>query len=198
VVSRASALGAGERRGEQQEPAATALAAADAREICASVPDPELPVVTIGDLGILRDVRVDTTGRVEVVVTPTYSGCPATEVIRDDIRAALRHAGFGNVAVRTVLSPAWTTDWITETGRRKLAAHGIAPPGAARLLRPAVTIGVPSAGIDRAVVDVDLAVRCPQCGSVDTVVVSRFGSTACQAMYRCTSCREPFNAIKPH
>jgi ring-1,2-phenylacetyl-CoA epoxidase subunit PaaD len=158
-------------------------AVAEACEICASVPDPELPLVTIGDLGIVRDVRVDDAGCVEVVVTPTYSGCPATDVIRDDVRAALVAHGYAQVRVRTVLAPAWTTDWITEAGRRKLAEHGIVPPS-----------GRAGAGA----VDVTLGVRCPRCGSVDTLLVSWFGSTACQAMYRCASCLEPFDRLKPH
>jgi len=146
------------------------------------VADPEQPVVTIGDLGIVREVSVDDHGRVEVVVTPTYSGCPATDAIRDDIRSALRRAGFADVAVRTMLAPAWSTDWITAAGRRKLAAHGIVPPG-------------PASG---GVVDLEIGVRCPRCGSIDTKLVSRFGSTACLAMRRCTSCLEPFDHVKPH
>jgi len=161
-------------------PGVTALA----REICASVPDPELPVVTIGDLGIVRDVRVGPERRVEVVVTPTYSGCPATDAIRHDIREALQQQGFSDVLVRTVLSPAWSTDDITEAGRRKLAAAGIVPPS--------------GRGSATGVVDLELGVRCPRCGSIDTRLVSRFGSTACQAMYRCVSCLEPFDRVKPH
>jgi ring-1,2-phenylacetyl-CoA epoxidase subunit PaaD len=159
-------------------------ALAEARAACDSVPDPELPVVTIGDLGIVRDVTVSSSGVVEVVLTPTYSGCPATEVIRDDVHAALRARGFTEISIRTVLAPAWTTDWITEAGRRKLAAHGIVPPS-----------GRGSVG---GVVDLELGVRCPRCGSIETRLVSRFGSTPCQAMYRCTNCLEPFDRIKPH
>lgn len=158
------------------------LAASTARTVCEAVPDPELPVVTIGDLGIVRDVRVDDAGVVDVIVTPTYSGCPATEVIRDDVRAALHGAGFADVRVRTVLAPAWTTDWISETGRRKLAEHGIAPPS-----------GPAKSGV----IDVSLGVRCPRCGSADTMLVSRFGATACQAMHRCARCLEPFDSVKP-
>lgn len=144
------------------------------------MPDPELPMVTIGDLGIVRAVStVD--GRVEVVLTPTYSGCPATDVIRDDVREALRRHGLSDVVIRTSLTPAWTTDWITEAGRRKLAANGIVPPS-------------PAGGV----IDLSLGVRCPRCGSVETRLVSRFGSTSCQAMYRCTNCLEPFDRVKPH
>jgi len=159
---------------------------ADVREICNSVPDPELPVVTIGDLGIVRHVAVSPSGAIDVVVTPTYSGCPATDVIRDDIRTALHDRGFGDVTVRTVLAPAWTTDWISRAGRRKLAEAGIVPPSARA-----------SAGRN-ALVDLEIGVRCPRCGSIDTKLVSRFGSTACQAMYRCVNCLEPFDRVKPH
>ncbi|MGH8889909.1 MAG: 1,2-phenylacetyl-CoA epoxidase subunit PaaD [Acidothermaceae bacterium] len=159
---------------------------ADVRSICSAVPDPELPVVTIGDLGIVRDVRVSSSGAIEVVVTPTYSGCPATEVIRDDIRAALHDRGFGDVTVRTVLAPAWTTDWISQAGRRKLAEAGIVPPSGRASEAPG------------GLIDLALGVRCPRCGSIDTKLVSRFGSTACQAMYRCVSCLEPFDRVKPH
>jgi ring-1,2-phenylacetyl-CoA epoxidase subunit PaaD len=151
--------------------------------VACAVADPELPVVTIGDLGIVRSVDVDPQGCVHVVLTPTYSGCPATAVIRHDVVGALNEAGFERVEVRTVLAPAWTTDWITEAGRRKLTDHGIVPPS-----------GV---GAQRRV-DLDLAMRCPRCGSLDTKLVSRFGSTACQAMYRCTACLEPFDAVKPY
>jgi ring-1,2-phenylacetyl-CoA epoxidase subunit PaaD len=156
----------------------------DARAVCESVPDPELPMVTIGDLGIVRDVVVDADGHVDVAVTPTYSGCPATEVIQADIRSALASNGLTDVRVRTVLAPAWTTDWITEAGRRKLEQHGIVPPS--------------GRGVSAGPVDLELGVRCPRCGSIDTKLVSRFGSTACQAMYRCTSCLEPFDRVKPH
>jgi len=151
--------------------------------VSSAVADPELPVVTIGDLGIVRDVDVDAHGCVHVVLTPTYSGCPATAVIRQDVVDALRDAGFDQVEVRTALAPAWTTDWITDAGRRKLVDHGIVPPSGVSAQRR---------------VDLALAIRCPRCGSLDTRLVSRFGSTACQAMYRCTSCLEPFDAVKPY
>jgi len=162
----------------------SAMLAVGAREVCESVPDPELPFVTVGDLGIVREVIADDAGHVEVVVTPTYSGCPATEVIRDDIVAALRAHGHNDVTVRTVLAPAWTTDWITPAGLEKLAANGIAPPAP----RPA----------DQRVVDVTIGVRCPNCGSVNTKLVSRFGATPCMAMHRCADCLEPFDQVKPH
>jgi len=151
--------------------------------VSSAVADPELPVVTIGDLGIVRGVDIDAQGCVRVVLTPTYSGCPATAVIRGDVVGALHEAGFEHVEVRTVLAPAWTTDWITEAGRRKLSENGIVPPSGVSSQRR---------------VDLALAMRCPRCGSLDTLLVSRFGSTVCQAMYRCTSCLEPFDAVKPY
>lgn len=157
------------------------VTAADAREVVAAVVDPEIPVLTIADLGVLRDVQVATDGAVDVTITPTYSGCPAMDAIRADIERALRAAGHPAVRVRTVLSPAWTTDWLTDAGRRKLAAHGIAPPGRARESGP---------------VPVALGVRCPRCGSVDTRMTSRFGSTACKALYVCRACAEPFDHLK--
>jgi ring-1,2-phenylacetyl-CoA epoxidase subunit PaaD len=165
-----------------------------ALEICCAVPDPELPVVTIGDLGIVRSVSIAAERHVEVVLTPTYSGCPATEVIRGDVVAALKHAGFDDVVVRTVLAPAWTTDWITEAGRRKLAAHGIVPPSPAppaRRVDVALTTRLAAEAAEP-------AIRCPRCESADTRLVSQFGATACQAMYRCMACREPFDRIKPY
>ena len=154
----------------------------NAREAVASVVDPEIRVITIDELGILRAVEEDqTTGRVVVTITPTYTGCPAMDVIRADIRRALAAAGHPDAEVRTVYSPAWTTDWISETGRAKLATAGIAPPAPAR------------AGN---VVPLTLAVRCPRCGSLETEEVSRFGSTACKALWRCRSCSEPFDHVK--
>ena len=152
----------------------------DARAIAASVPDPEIPVLTIADLGILRGVTVDD-GRVVVTITPTYSGCPAVEAIRDDVMSALADAGFTDVVVRTVLSPAWTTDWMTDAGKQKLLEYGIAPPTGRRAAGP---------------VAVPLSVRCPQCGSLDTRELTRFGSTACKALYECRACLEPFDHFK--
>lgn len=160
-------------------------------EVCCAVPDPELPVVTIGDLGIVRSVSIAAAGQVEIVLTPTYSGCPATEVIRADVVAALTHAGFDDVVVRTVLAPAWSTDWITAGGRSKLAAHGIVPPSPAP----------PARRVDVALTTrptTEVQVRCPRCASADTRLVSQFGATACQAMYRCMACLEPFDRIKPY
>jgi ring-1,2-phenylacetyl-CoA epoxidase subunit PaaD len=144
-------------------------------EAVAAVRDPELRVLTIAELGILRDVTVHE-GQVAVTITPTYAGCPAMDVIRADITEALRRDGYDDVEITTVLSPAWSTDWISPNGREKLAAAGIAPPS--RTVR------------------LSLSVRCPLCGSPDTEQLSRFGSTACKALWRCRACREPFDAIK--
>jgi ring-1,2-phenylacetyl-CoA epoxidase subunit PaaD len=155
---------------------------ADAWAAAAAVPDPEIPVLTIADLGILRAVEVDEDGRVLVTVTPTYSGCPAMDAIRADVVTALRAAGFDGVDVHLVLSPTWTTEWMSEEGRRKLVDHGIAPPGP----------GSDAEGHVR----LTLTVRCPRCGSADTREISRFGSTACKSLWSCRSCREPFDHFK--
>jgi ring-1,2-phenylacetyl-CoA epoxidase subunit PaaD len=160
-----------------------------ARAIAAAVPDPEIPALTIDDLGILRDVRLGGTGTVEVVITPTYSGCPAMDAIRDDVTAALHAGGFAEVRVELVLSPAWTTDWMSAEGRRKLREYGVAPPHP----RPE-PVSKPRSPADP--IPVSLAVRCPQCGSPDTVHQSRFGSTACKSLWRCRACREPFEQFK--
>jgi ring-1,2-phenylacetyl-CoA epoxidase subunit PaaD len=157
----------------------------------ASVRDPELWVLSIADLGILRSVREDPgTGLVEVAITPTYAGCPAMDTIRADLRRALARAGYLNVRIDTVLQPAWTTDMITEAGRERLRAAGIAPPDPPG---PAGAAGGGSAGA----VMVPLGVRCPRCGSVNTEEISHFGSTACKALHRCRSCGEPFDRVKP-
>jgi ring-1,2-phenylacetyl-CoA epoxidase subunit PaaD len=148
----------------------------------ASVVDPEIPVLTIADLGVLREVEVRD-GRVDVAITPTYSGCPAMNMIAVEIAVALENAGFSKPNVRTVLSPAWTTDWMSEEGRTKLKAYGIAPPLPASSRR--ALFGVQQ-------------VSCPQCGSGDTELLSEFGSTACKALWRCKSCREPFDYFKCH
>ena len=147
--------------------------------VAQAVPDPELPVLTLGDLGVIRDLRVGGDGAVEVDLTPTYTGCPATAVIAGDVRDALRRAGADQVRIRTVLAPAWTTDWMSEAGRRKLREYGIAPPGPA---------GGP--------VKLAFPVRCPHCGSADTREVSHFGSTPCKALWTCRSCAEPFDSFK--
>jgi ring-1,2-phenylacetyl-CoA epoxidase subunit PaaD len=151
-----------------------------ARAAAAAVPDPEIPVVTVADLGILRDVRLEE-GVAVARVTPTYSGCPATAFIELAVETALRDAGF-EARVERVLSPAWTTDWITEAGREKLRAYGIAPPEKA-------------SNSVRALFGETL-VTCPHCGAGETERVSEFGSTPCKALYRCLSCREPFDYFK--
>ncbi|WP_308287274.1 1,2-phenylacetyl-CoA epoxidase subunit PaaD [Actinomadura parmotrematis] len=158
-----------------------------ARAVAETVTDPELPQLTLADLGVLRDVAEDA-GRVTVWITPTYTGCPAMDAMRDDLVHRLAAAGYPGADVRVVLSPPWTTDWITEAGRRKLAAAGIAPPGPAP--RPAAGPVPLALGPTRA------AVRCPQCGSGDTEELSRFGATACRALRRCRACGEPFDHVK--
>jgi ring-1,2-phenylacetyl-CoA epoxidase subunit PaaD len=165
--------------------------AADAHAVAAAVPDPEVPVLTIGDLGVLRDVTVDADGRVHVTVTPTYSGCPAMDAIRTDVVQALSDAGFAGAEVHTVLSPAWTTDWMSDEGKRKLLAYGIAPPATQRPAPPAI-----GSATETGPVPVSLSVRCPQCGSGDTRELSRFGSTACKALWSCRTCLEPFDHFK--
>jgi ring-1,2-phenylacetyl-CoA epoxidase subunit PaaD len=159
----------------------------DPRAVAETVTDPELPALTLADLGVLRDVRVHE-GTVVVDLTPTYSGCPAMGVMRADLLHALHAAGFDDVEVRTVLSPAWSTDWISAEGRRKLAAAGIAPPGRA----PERTPGpVPlQLGPSRR------TATCPLCDSPDTDELSEFGATACKALRRCRACGEPFEHVK--
>jgi ring-1,2-phenylacetyl-CoA epoxidase subunit PaaD len=148
------------------------------------VPDPEVPVISVVDLGIVRAIAELGDGALEVVLTPTYSGCPATEVIESSIVVALEHAALGPVRVRTQRAPAWTTDWMSEQGRRKLHEYGIAPPGP-------VGNAAPVRFVRRE------AVPCPRCGSQKTERLSGFGATACKALYRCVACREPFEHFKP-
>lgn len=148
------------------------------------VMDPEVPVISVVELGIVRDVEV-ADEKVTVTVTPTYSGCPAMRVIEQDIQRALRELGCANVEVRTSYTPAWTTDWIPAEAREKLRAYGIAPPG------PADHDALVTIGRRRP------AVRCPFCGSLDTQLRSEFGSTACKAIHVCGSCRQPFEEFKP-
>jgi len=166
--------------------ASTAAESADLRAAIAAIPDPEVPVITIEDLGILREVLVDDVTRtVSVLITPTYSGCPAMDAIRQHIEHVARREGYAP-SVQTRLSPAWTTDWMSATGRDKLREFGIAPPG-----RRSEVVPQP--------VGVRLMARrvaCPLCGSVDTQEISRFGSTACKALRRCNDCREPFDEFK--
>jgi ring-1,2-phenylacetyl-CoA epoxidase subunit PaaD len=160
----------------------------DPRAVAETVTDPELPLLTLADLGVLRDVRVERDGAVVVEITPTYTGCPAMGVMRADLVHALHGAGFDVVDVRTVLSPAWSTDWITAAGRRKLAEAGIAPPGPAPD-RPAGPVPLELGPPRR-------TANCPLCGSDDTEELSEFSATACKALRRCRSCREPFEHVK--
>ncbi|MGM1065173.1 1,2-phenylacetyl-CoA epoxidase subunit PaaD [Saccharothrix sp. Mg75] len=159
-----------------------------AYDVAAGVRDPELPVLTLADLGVLRDVTEAPDGRVSVTITPTYSGCPALDEMGADLRRSLSAAGYGPVEVRTSLSPAWTTDWISEDGLRKLREAGIAPPSR---LGPRAVGPVPLN-----LVPPPARVACPRCGSSRTAELSRFGSTACKALRRCLDCAEPFEHVK--
>ncbi|MGW0967576.1 1,2-phenylacetyl-CoA epoxidase subunit PaaD [Streptomyces sp. NPDC002516] len=164
------------------------------RRLAGSVLDPELPVLTLDDLGVLRAVHVRGTDSVEVELTPTYTGCPAVEAMSSDIERVLHEHGMREVSVRTVLSPAWSTDDISDEGRRKLREFGIAPPRGDRPAGP-VALGL---GPTRTLASEPEPepVRCPSCGSADTELLSRFSSTACKALRRCLSCREPFDHFK--
>lgn len=146
-------------------------------ELLSSVCDPEIPVLTLQDLGVLRDISVND-GEIEVTITPTYAGCPAMDAMRSDIETTLAEAGYQQVTVRQSLSPAWTTDWMSDRGREKLRNYGIAPPAA-------TACGLQTGRIE-----------CPQCGCGDVKLISEFGSTACKALYRCQDCREPFDYFK--
>jgi ring-1,2-phenylacetyl-CoA epoxidase subunit PaaD len=153
--------------------------------VAAAVLDPEIPVLTIEDLGVLRGVAVGPSGRqVRVTITPTYSGCPAMDAIRDDLLLALTAAGFADVRVDLALAPAWTTDWMSEAGREKLRRYGIAPPSGRAPAR------------DAGPVRVALATKCPRCGSLRTREIARFGSTSCKALFECLDCLEPFDSFK--
>lgn len=187
--------------------AAVSGAAADARiarawDVLAGVLDPEVPVVSVCDLGIVRDVRAADGGDgIVVMMTPTYSGCPATEVIEHSLRDALEGAGLGPVTVRTQRAPAWTTDWITPEGRRKLLGYGIVPPctvAGSQASAPSAPSDA-RAGVPLRFVPHRAAPRliCPRCESADTERLAAFGSTACKALYRCRACGEPFEHFKP-
>ncbi len=160
------------------------LSESEAWEILENVPDPEIPAVSICELGIVREVRSTGCG-LTVVVTPTYSGCPATALIEGEIRSALRTAGADDVQIETRLSPAWTTDWISASGREKLQAAGIVAPGSCQ-----------TAGTHR-LRFTPPPLPCPRCGSRETTRLAEFGSTACKALWRCEACREPFEYFKP-
>ncbi|MFF6802577.1 1,2-phenylacetyl-CoA epoxidase subunit PaaD [Streptomyces sp. NPDC012616] len=170
---------------------------AELLEIAGSVPDPELPVLTLQELGVVRAVHVHGAGTVEVELTPTYTGCPAVEAMSLDIRRTLHEHGMREVTVRTVLTPAWSTDDITAEGRRKLREFGIAPPRAVREQGPvSLTLGPTRALRAPAATSEPEPVHCPHCGSADTELLSRFSSTACKALRRCLACREPFDHFK--
>jgi len=155
-------------------------------QLLETVVDPEVPVLSVVDLGLIRGVESPDEITVRCIVTPTYTGCPATDVINMGIRMALMEAGYKNIEIQTILSPAWTTEWMTEAGRQKLKAYGIAPPNPQQIV----------CSIDA--FQQDEAVQCPHCNSYHTTIISRFGSTACKALYRCEDCREPFDYFKCH
>jgi ring-1,2-phenylacetyl-CoA epoxidase subunit PaaD len=175
----------------------TSAGLAAARAIAAAVPDPELPMVTVADLGILRDVAAEGDSLV-VTITPTYSGCPALPEIARDLRRRLAASGYAQVTVRTALAPAWSSDWITAEGRRKLSAAGIAPPHAVPANRGPANRGPARSGpVPLTLTETRREpVTCPRCGSADTTRTAAFGATACKALYRCESCREPFEYVK--
>ena len=165
----------------------SAIAETRAWEVAARVVDPELPMLTLLDLGVLRDVAVDEDGGVVAAITPTYSGCPAMATMRDDLIRELQAAGFADVRVRVVLEPAWTTDWITAEGRAALRQAGISAPGRVRRTSGPTALQL---------MPTRRAIHCPRCGAEDVELTSEFGSTACKAMYRCAVCLEPFDHVK--
>lgn len=153
-------------------------------DILEQVKDPEVPVLSIIDLGVVRDVILKEEG-VKIVITPTYTGCPAMDMIEVEIKATLQEHGFEKVIITTILSPAWTTDWLSEAGKKKLRAYGIAPPQG-------------KAKSKRALFSEESGIICPQCNSANTEMISQFGSTACKAQYKCLDCEEPFDYFKCH
>jgi len=156
----------------------------DIYNILEQVSDPEVPVLSIIDLGVVRDVII-TEALLEIVITPTYTGCPAMDMIEVEIKAMLQEHGFEKVKVKTILSPAWTTDWLSEAGKQKLLDYGIAPPQG-------------STKSKRALFSEESGIICPQCKSTHTELISQFGSTACKAQYKCLDCEEPFDYFKCH
>ena len=165
-----------------------------ARALVAAVPDPEIPVITLADLGILREVRLEE-GRICVVLTPTYVGCPATEAIREEVLRVLADDGMPDARVQITLSPPWTTDWISEVGRERLRAYGIAPP---HTMADGTAATTPRPQPVRLLRAQPAQVACPHCGSHDTERLAAFGSTPCKALHRCRACREPFDHFKPY
>lgn len=154
--------------------------------VARTVTDPELPMLTLEDLGVLRSVE-ESDGHVDVAITPTYSGCPAMATMRDDLVHRLHDAGYADVRVRVTLTPPWSSDWISNEGRRKLAEHGISPPG--RAPRPDGPVAINLQPTRR-------VLACPRCGSAQVELTSEFGATSCKALYRCTDCLEPFEHLK--
>ncbi len=154
-------------------------------KILEEVTDPEIPVITIAELGILKEVNIDENDKITVSITPTYAGCPAMDMITVNIKAVLQVYGYNNIEVISLLDPAWTTDWISEAGKQKLLEYGIAPPAEKSLDLSFITGKSPE-------------VQCPRCLSVNTQLISRFGSTACKALYKCIDCLEPFDYFKCH
>jgi ring-1,2-phenylacetyl-CoA epoxidase subunit PaaD len=155
--------------------------------VARTVTDPEMPMLTLEDLGVLREVEVDEAGRVVVAITPTYTGCPAMAAMRDDLVRSLEQAGVPGARVRVSLTPAWSSDWITERGRRALADHGLSAPG---------RVPARSGPVALSLMPTRREISCPRCGSARTELTSEFGPTACKALYRCTSCLEPFEQVK--
>ncbi len=156
--------------------------------LIAVIPDPEIPVITIAELGILREVREAHDGVIEIIITPTYNGCPAMHQIEDDIRSALNAAGLTQHRIITTLSPAWTTDWMSDTAKERLREYGIAPPCTTASENVIAVARKRDA----------TSVPCPRCRSTNTTETSHFGSTACKALYKCLACEEPFDYFKPH
>ncbi len=154
-------------------------------KILETVNDPEVPVLSIIDLGIVRDVKIDS-DKITIIITPTYTGCPAMDVINMNIRMVLLENGFNNIEIKNILSPAWTTDWMSETGKQKLKEYGIAPPNPKQIVCTTDAF------------QEEEAIQCPQCNSYNTQLISRFGSTACKALYKCNNCQEPFDYFKCH
>lgn len=155
-------------------------------DLLGEVNDPEVPVLSVTDLGIIRDVEISDAGEVTVIITPTYTGCPAMDVISMNVRMKLLEHGYKKINIKTVLSPPWTTDWMTAEGKNKLKSYGIAPPN------PRQQVCTPDLFAE------DESVQCPRCNSYNTTMISRFGSTACKALYKCEDCHEPFDYFKCH
>ncbi|MEP9382166.1 1,2-phenylacetyl-CoA epoxidase subunit PaaD [Nocardioides sp. KR10-350] len=173
------------------------MASTRARRVAESVTDPELPMLTLADLGVLRSVEI-VDGAVEVAITPTYSGCPAMATMRDDLVRRLQEEGFADVRVRVALDEPWTTDWITPRGRAALREAGISPPGPAAGPASPSTRSTAGGPVPLTLLPVRRRVSCPRCGSDDVALTSEFGSTACKALYRCRACLEPFDHVKEH